>query len=120
MRRRLWLVLPPVGSGLLILFFGACWWIANNENAVLDAANFSDPLEPDTWKRIRLEGMLKDKDPRIRRRAAQELGEMGYHASPAVPALIQVAENDSDFEVSAEAVEAVKNIDPVAAHKAGW
>jgi HEAT repeat protein len=62
--------------------------------------------------------LLKDRDERVRQSAAWALGEIGAAAKPAVPALIE-ALKDEDRDVQFRAAEALKRIDPEAAHKAG-
>jgi hypothetical protein len=84
-----------------------------------ETANAFDPMDPDTFARIKWEQKLKHKDPKERKRAAEELGNLRWHAKPAVAALLDVLNNDEDGEVIEAAAEALSKIDPKAAHDAG-
>jgi hypothetical protein len=93
--------------------------LAKALDSCIDAAIAYDPLEPGTYARIKCEQRLKHKDPRVRKRAAEELGNLGWNAMPAVPALLDVLNNDEDGEVIEAAAEALIKVDPFAAQKAG-
>jgi hypothetical protein len=80
---------------------------------VLDAiavrANYYDPLDPNMWLRIKYERMLKEESPRKRAQAAEGLQNLGWHARPAVPALVDALkdENERVRDASREALEAI-------------
>jgi hypothetical protein len=78
----------------------------------------NDPLDPETLLRIKWERMLKDRNPKVRKQAAAELGKLGYHAEPAAPALLD-ALNDDDWGVVDAAADALLKVDPKAAENAG-
>jgi HEAT repeat protein len=58
----------------------------------------------------RLAQLLKDRDENVRLLAAKALGRMGADAAPAVPALKDVADKDTDADVRAVAKSAVEKI----------
>ncbi len=103
------LPLTPPSRSVLAKAFDLC----------IDAAIAFDPLDPDTFARIKCEQRLKHKDPKVRKRAAQELGNLGWNAKPSVPTLLDVLNNDVDGEVIEAAAEALIKVDPKAAQNAG-
>jgi hypothetical protein len=93
--------------------------LSNSLDSCLETATAFDPFDPDTFARIKWEQRLKNKDPKVRKRAAEELGNLYWKARPAVPALLDVLNDDEDGEVIEAAAEALPKIDPKAAHNAG-
>lgn len=61
-------------------------------------------------------GTLQDEDADVRAKSIAMLGEIGPQARPAVPSLLALL---NDKSVSAEAAEALRQIDPEAAERAG-
>src|SRR5436309_7419196 len=55
---------------------------------------------------------LKNKDPDVRRNAAQQLSEMGADAKPALSSLIEAVKSDKDIFVRRFAAKAIGGIGP--------
>ena len=81
----------PFARGLLLVILCLCLplFVSNAGDALAQKQSASDVDN--------LREMLKDKDPNIRRNAAQALGHMGPGAKAAVPALTEATQSKNYF-----------------------
>ena len=97
----------PFARGLLLVILCLCLplFVSNAGDALAQKQSASDVDN--------LREMLKDKDPNIRRNAAQALGNVGPEAKAAVPALTETLKDKDDFVCQCAAY-ALGNIGPEA------
>src|SRR5260370_659252 len=114
------LITSPPGQGITAEFANAVVAELHNENrwirrAAIEQLAFCWDI-PRTETIAGLTGSLEDPDEAVRFLAARQLGRVGPQAAPAVPSLIRLLNDEGVREIAAEAL---RQIDPAAAKRAG-